>query len=104
MAIHYIIHVSDDHRLDVHADKINLGIRKLWFYDSDDNLQAVFRWDSILGFSVEGPASGQVVIEELAHERKMEGKKAESFEQQPHGRLLATLENADQALEGVKSN
>src|SRR5262245_35132875 len=100
MAIHYMIHVPGDRKLDIQAEKINLGVNRLWFYDGDDNLQAVFRWDQIHGFSIEGSASGQVVIDELAHERRIEQKKLESLEQ-THGPMIAALENAIQGLERV---
>ena len=102
MAIHYVIHASNDHRIDIHAEKINLGVNRLWFYDGEDNLLAVFRWDNVRGFSVEGTASDQVVIEDLAHEKKVEKKKAESLERS-HGPVIAALEYADQALEQVAS-
>jgi len=43
LAIHYRIHAEDSKQIDVHADKINLGVNRLWFYDAEDNLLAVFR-------------------------------------------------------------
>jgi hypothetical protein len=99
---HYVIHKSADHKIDIHAEKINLGVNRLWFYDADDNLQAVFRWNKIKGFSVEGPTSGQIVIENLAHESKISRQKIESLER-TYGPLLAALETADQALRESES-
>jgi hypothetical protein len=98
MGIHYIIHKSADNKVNIHAEKINLGLKRLWFYDAEDNLLAVFRWDAIEGFSIEGPASGQIVIEDLAHEKKVRREKAESLEQSA-GPILAALEVLDQSLQ-----
>ena len=47
MAIHYVIHASDDHRINIHKEKINLGVNRLWFYDGEDNLLAVFQSDDV---------------------------------------------------------
>jgi hypothetical protein len=102
MPIHYVVHAVDDQRIDIHAEKINIGRQRLWFYDGEDNLQAVFRWDAIQGFTVVGSALGQVVIEELAHEKKVEKNKAELLER-THGPVVAALESADQALEQLVS-
>jgi hypothetical protein len=102
MAIHYLVHASGDYRIDVHADKINLGLHRLWFFDAEDNVLAVFRWDQIHGFSIEGSASGQVVIEELAHERNVAKNKVEAL-QRSHGPVIAALELADQTLEEAQN-
>ena len=49
MTIHYQVHLPGGAAVDLDAAAINLGYRKLWFYDSRDNLLAAFRWESILG-------------------------------------------------------
>jgi hypothetical protein len=68
MTIHYQVHLSGG-AVDLDAAAINLGQRRLWFYDSRDNLLAVFRWESILGFTVKESAEGQEITEEFSTSR-----------------------------------
>jgi len=102
MGTHYIVHKSADHKVDIHAEKINVGLNRLWFFDSQDNLLAVFRWENIQGFSVEGPASDQNVVEDLVHEKKARRAKADSLEK-TDGPIIAALDALDQSLSDTSS-
>jgi hypothetical protein len=94
MTIHYQVHLPGGAALELDAAAINLGYRKLWFYDSRDNLLAVFRWESILGFTVKESAEGQFITEELLHERKQ----IEELENR-RGPVVAVMERIHQTMQ-----
>ena len=100
MPIHYAVHLSDQKKIDIQAAKINLGLKRLWFFDTEENLIAVFRWDNIQGFSIEGSASGQIITDDLPHEQKAEERKAEAT-RQARGPVRHALETAEQSLKNV---
>ncbi len=54
----------------IHAATVNLGMRKLWFYDDKNHLTALYRWDHLAGFEVVGSADQQVFTEVLLHEAR----------------------------------
>ena len=61
----YTIYLSPDVALTVEAAKVNTGEFRLWFFDEDNNLVALFQWAEILGFTVEGSAHGQVLTDKI---------------------------------------
>ena len=48
--------------LEIAAAKVNLGVTKLWFYDDEDHLLAVFRWDQVIGLQVVGSAKNRLLL------------------------------------------
>jgi hypothetical protein len=82
----------------VDAAKINLGVKKLWFYDAQDQLIAVYQWDHLVGLDVVGSAAEQVFTESLLHERR-----SGSLPKQPHaieqqGTIVLSLEEILESL------
>jgi hypothetical protein len=67
----------------IKAEKVNMGVKKIWFYDAEDHLIAVYRWDHIIGFDVVGSASEQVFTDSLLHEQRplSATERAEAVEQ-----------------------
>ena len=63
--IKYRIYCSDQVSISVEAAKVNTGDRRLWFFDAENNLIALFKWSNILGFAVEGSAEGQVLTDKI---------------------------------------
>jgi hypothetical protein len=98
MVIKYRVHLTSEESLEIEAERINLGNKKLWFYDGDDNLQAVFKWDNIQGFSIEGPASGQIIVDELLHERRMTDEAAKN-----RGPVVTALDKVNNSLKEIGS-
>jgi hypothetical protein len=45
--------------LEIEAAIVNLGVTKLWFYDDENHLLAVFRWDQVIGLQIVGSAKEQ---------------------------------------------
>lgn len=77
---------------------MNLGQRKLWFWDDDDHLVAVFVWEKIIGFEVIGSAQDQKITDDLLHEKKISREEAER-----KGELWAALDQARQKLRDTDS-
>lgn len=98
MAIQYKVHLTNQQSVDIQAETINVGVNRLWFFDAEDNLQGAFKWENIQGFSVDGSASGQIVVEELLHEKK----KADNLEK-THGPIIAAIERVHQQLQTLES-
>src|SRR5664279_5689786 len=98
MTIQYQVHLPGSVTLDVPATTINLGLRKLWFYDSDDNLVASFLWENIIGFTVKDPTKGQAITNDLLHEKK----KIEHLEN-TKGPILAAVERVHQLVPQLAS-
>jgi hypothetical protein len=98
MAVRYKVHLSDQKGVEIDAETINLGVNKLWFYDSENNLLAAFRWDNILGFSVEGSASAQKVTERLLHDKSDNVDELEKT----YGPVIAAVDRARQQLEALE--
>lgn len=63
--VRYKVHLRNQNIVTLEAAKINTGERRLWFFDADDNLTAVFQWENIAGFSVEGSAAGQIITDRV---------------------------------------
>jgi hypothetical protein len=98
--IAYLIHQPDSPPIELTAAKVNLGINRLWFFDEQSNLLAVFRWEKISGLSVKGSAENQVIdglpdnMQKVTSDAELEAEK---------GAVLAALETAHQALDRAKS-
>jgi hypothetical protein len=56
--------------LEITAAKVNLGVTKLWFYDDEDHLLALFAWDQVVGLQVVGSAKEQAFTDDLLHDKK----------------------------------
>ena len=80
--IKYRIYCSDQVSISVEAAKVNTGDRRLWFFDAENNLIALFKWSNILGFAVEGSAEGQVLTDKIP----LEMSKVADEELGPQGR------------------
>jgi hypothetical protein len=93
-----MVHLLGGVAIDVAAATINLGVRRLWFCDNDDNLVANFRWESIFGFTVRDSANGQAITDDLLHEKK----KIEHLEN-TKGRILASIERVHQQVPQIAS-
>lgn len=80
--------------INIKADKVNLGFKKLWFYDTEDRLIAVYQWDHLIGFDVMGSATEQVFTDSLLHEKRplSTAERAQAIEQR--GMLMVLLEEA----------
>jgi hypothetical protein len=48
----------------VQARKLNTGEQWLWFFDDDNRLVALFRWENILGLTTED-AEGQILTDRV---------------------------------------
>src|SRR6185437_11947195 len=97
----YLVRLSDS-TTEVAAETINLGQRKLWFYDKDCHLIAVFVWERIVGFEVIGSADQQKFTDDLLHDLKAADEKRQA-EIQEKGELWVGLKNALQQLKEVSS-
>ena len=47
------------------AAKVNTGENRLWFFDEENNVTGLFKWDNILGFTIEGFAKDQVITDKI---------------------------------------
>ena len=47
------------------AAKVNTGETRLWFFDEENNLIGMFKWDNILGFTTQGSANDQVITDKI---------------------------------------
>jgi hypothetical protein len=89
--IAYLIHQPDSPPIELTAAKVNLGINRLWFFDEQSNLLAVFRWEKISGLSVKGSAENQVIdglpdnMQKVTSDAELEAEK---------GAVLAALGNS----------
>jgi hypothetical protein len=63
--VKYKVHLSPDIATAVEAAKVNTGLNRLWFFDEDNNLIGLFRWDKILGFTVDGSAKDQLLTDKI---------------------------------------
>ncbi len=98
MAVRYKVHLSNQPGVEIEAETINLGVNKLWFYDSENNLLGAFKWDNILGFSVEGSASAQKVTDRLLHDKSDDVDQLEKT----HGPVVAAVDRARKQLEALE--
>ena len=64
-ATRYKIYLTAAKTLKVQAMKVNTGEQRLWFFDADNNVIALFQWSDILGFTVEGSAQGQILTDKI---------------------------------------
>jgi len=86
----YKIYITAEATLTVKAAKINTGLRRLWFFDEDNHLLALFKWDHIVGFKIVGSADGQVLTDLIPiemgtipdEELGMEGRRSRQLFQQ----------------------
>jgi hypothetical protein len=97
----YRIHLAGS-TVEIEAETINLGQRKLWLYDRERHLIAVFVWDKIVGVEVVGSVETQRFTEELLHEGKAADEKREA-EIQNKGELWVELTDTVQQLKKVSS-
>lgn len=90
--------------INIKADKVNLGIKKLWFYDAENRLIAVYQWDHLIGFDIVGSAAEQNFTDALLHEKRplSTPERAEAIEQR--GMLMVLLEEALATLERAKDD
>ena len=67
------------------AEKVNLGERKVWFYDAENHLVAVYQWDKLIGLDVVGSASEQSFTDSLLHTRRpsSDTERAQAIEERP---------------------
>jgi hypothetical protein len=93
--LNYKVYLTAELTLVLQAAKLNTGEHRLWFFDQDNNLIALFKWANILGFTVEGPAQGQILTDKIPIEM---GKVAED-ELGLHGWLH--LKSFQQLLEPI---
>ena len=63
---------------EVEVETVNLGQRKLWFYDEDRHLIAVFVWERIVGFEVVGSAQQQKFTDDLLRDAKATDEKRQA--------------------------
>ena len=77
--------------LEIAAAKVNLGVTKLWFYDDEDHLLAVFRWDQVIGLQVVGSAKEQAFTHDLLHAKKTQADELAERERK-NGMFLTTAE------------
>ena len=61
----YRVHLTGKRSITIEARAIDPGTNWLWFFDDQDRLIGQFRWQNILGVSVEGSAAGQVIAPHL---------------------------------------
>ena len=97
----YLVHLPDSTR-EVDAETVNLGQQKLWFYDHDRHLIAVFVWEKIIGIEVIGSAQDQKFTDDLLHEERTVNGKREA-ETREKGALWVDLKNALQQLNRTSS-
>ena len=77
--------------LEIAAAKVNLGVTKLWFYDDEDHLLAVFRWEQVIGLQVVGSAKEQAFTHDLLHAKKTQADELAERERK-NGMFLTTAE------------
>ena len=65
MITQYRVHLSADSSVALDAAKVNTGEIRLWFFDEENNVIALFKWDNIIGFTVEGSAKGQLITDKI---------------------------------------
>jgi hypothetical protein len=90
--------------VNISADKVNLGSKKVWFYDAEDRLIAVCQWNHPVGFEVVGSAAEQVFTDSLLHADRPSSNadRAEAIEQR--GTLVVLLEEALATLIRAKND
>lgn len=84
--------------VDIKAEKVNLGMNKLWFYDAENHLIAVYRWSELVGFEVIGSAAEQVFTDGLLHEKLPATDHERAAGIEDRGLLTVLLEDAADAL------
>jgi hypothetical protein len=93
----YEITLSNAAKVEMTAATINLGLNKLWFFDSDNNLIGVFVWKEVAGFRVIGDAGGQQFTDALLHEEKSKTQEQTRTEAEK-GVFFATAESVGDLL------
>jgi hypothetical protein len=80
--------------INIKAEKVNLGAKKLWLYDAEDHLIGCYQWEHLVGFDVVGSAEQQAFTDALLHERlpSREPVRDEAIEQR--GPTVVLLEEA----------
>jgi hypothetical protein len=86
--------------LEVTAAKVNLGATKLWFYDDEDHLLAVFKWDQLVGLQVVGSAKEQAFTNDLLHDKRPPADEPDGPESKK-GVFLTTAELVRQNLQQI---
>ena len=69
--VRYTIHLSGSLSVTLEAEKVNKGQNWLWFFDAANHLIGLYYWRNILGFTVEGSASDQVITDRIPLEMGM---------------------------------
>ena len=59
--VRYTIHLSGESSVSLEAAKVNTGQNWLWFFDAANHVIGLYYWRNILGFTVDGSASDQVL-------------------------------------------
>jgi hypothetical protein len=67
--VKYLLHLPNG-TTEIEAETVNLGQRKLWLYDVNDDLVAVFVWEKIVGFEVTGSARDQKFTDDCCKKRR----------------------------------
>ena len=101
-SLNYMIYLTAEVTLQLQAAKVNTGERRLWFFDADNNLIALFRWAEILGFTVEGSAQGQILTDKIPIEMGKVADEELGFQGRQHlqslRRQLEPISDAELAL------
>jgi hypothetical protein len=84
--------------LEITAAKVNLGVTKLWFYDDEDHLLALFAWDQVIGFQVAGSAKEQKFTDDLLHDKTPKADEPA----EPESKKGVFLTTAQQLLENLQ--
>ena len=63
--LEYKVYLTPEIALSIRAAKLNPGEQRLWFFDENDDLIALFQWADIVGFTVEGAATGQLLTDRI---------------------------------------
>jgi hypothetical protein len=97
----YLVHLPDSRR-EVDAETVNLDQQKLWFYDQDRHLIAVFVWEKIVGVEVIGSAQEQKFTDDLLHEESAANERREA-EIRKKGALWGQLREVVEQLDKIAS-
>lgn len=63
--VRYTIHLSGESSVSLEAAKVNTGQNWLWFFDAANHVIGLYYWRNILGFTVDGSASDQVITDRV---------------------------------------
>jgi hypothetical protein len=89
--------------LEIAAARVNLGMKKLCFYDDEDHLLALFTWDHVIDLQVVGSAKEQTFTDVLLHEKKQRADELAERERNK-GVFLATAETLRKKLQKVNTD